>query len=66
MMALRLNAALQQNTRYVLFPAAPTKERKTLRNPGVRSGVILCVSVRHAAREEVLDVEVRLISGTLC
>ena len=44
----------------LLFSAASTKERKMLRNPGVRCGVILCVSVHHAAREEVLKVEVRL------
>ena len=45
----------------LLFSAASTKERKTLRNPGVRCGVVLCVSVHHAVREEVLNVEVRLL-----
>ena len=50
----------------LLFSAASTKERKTSRKPGVSCGMILCVSVRHAAMEEVLEVEVRLVSGTLC
>ena len=39
----------------LLLSAASTKERRMSRNAGVKSGVILCRSVRHVAREEVLE-----------
>ena len=45
------------SAKYTLpFSAASTKERNRLVKPGVRCGFILCASVRHAAREEVLKV----------
>jgi hypothetical protein len=50
----------------LLFLAASTKERKTSHNPGARRGLILCVSVRHAAREAVLEWRSVYFYGTLC
>jgi len=49
----------------LLLLAASTKERKTPRNPGVRCGLILRASVRHAARDEVLKGGLIYCYGTL-